>query len=75
MNYEIATGLDKKQDTIRIATLLTVIGTNCYHIYENLNLTEEERKHKAAVIEAFEKHFTPKINVKYDYLQIYLQYK
>lgn len=66
MNYEIATGLDKKHDAIRIATLLTVIGKDCYHIYENLNLTEEERQDIAAVIEALQKHFTPKTNVIYE---------
>lgn len=66
MNNEIATGLGKKQDAIRIATILTVIGKDCYHIYENLNLTEEERQDIAAVIEALQKYFTPKTTVIYE---------
>uniref|UniRef100_A0A8W8NTZ3 CCHC-type domain-containing protein n=1 Tax=Magallana gigas TaxID=29159 RepID=A0A8W8NTZ3_MAGGI len=50
MNYEIATGLDKKQNAIRIATLLTVIDKDGYHIYENLTLTEEERQDQRHII-------------------------
>jgi hypothetical protein len=65
-NYEIATGLVRKEDAIRMATLLTMIGKDCYHVYENLNITAKERQNIQEVNEALEKHFTPKTNVIYE---------
>ena len=41
-NYEVATGLDKKDESIRIATLLTIMGKDCFQVYQNLNLTADD---------------------------------
>lgn len=34
-NYEIATGLDKKDEAVRIATLMSVMGRECFRIYRH----------------------------------------
>ena len=43
-NYEIATGLDEKEDQRRVATLLSVMSKDCYRIFEHLDITSELRK-------------------------------
>lgn len=58
VNYEIITVLDKKQHEIRIALLvIKVIRKDCYHINENWNIMEEERKDIVEIIEAIKKTF------------------
>ena len=41
-DYELATGLDKHPEAIRLATLRSVMGKDCLQIFLNLKLTEEE---------------------------------
>jgi transposase InsO family protein len=65
-NYEIATGLDEKADKVRIATLLSAVGRDCYRVYENLALTEEERKTTKTIIKALDEYFEPKRNTIYE---------
>ncbi|EDO42408.1 predicted protein [Nematostella vectensis] len=43
-DYIIATEVNKKSDAIVVATFLTVMGKDCYRIYKNLPLTDDERK-------------------------------
>ena len=65
-NYAIATGLDKKDKTIQVATLLTVMGKDCHTIYKNLPMTEEERKDPADILKKLTEHFEPTKNTIYE---------
>ena len=37
-NYEVATGLNEKEEAVRITTLLTLIGKDCFQVFQNLNI-------------------------------------
>ena len=66
VNYNIATGLCEKDEKIRVATLLTVMGKDCYQIFTNLNITDENRKKEEQVLKALTDHFEPTKNVIYE---------
>ena len=59
-NYEIATGLDTKNENIRVATLLETIGKEVLQIYRHLPMTKEECKNPQEIIENLEAYFKPK---------------
>ncbi len=65
-NYEVATELTKKSDAIRVATLLSVMGRECYQVYENLPLTADERKKTDTILEKLGNHFEPQRNTIYE---------
>ena len=56
-DYELATGLDKRPETIRLATLRSVMGKDCLQIFLNLKLTEEESTSVNASLAALEAYF------------------
>ncbi len=61
-NYEIATELSKKEDKIRVATLLTVMGKDCFQIYQNLALSEADCKDPKKILDALSNYFEPQRN-------------
>ena len=65
-NYEIATELNKKDIPIRVATLLSVMGKECYQVYENLPMSEEERKDPEVILVSLGTHFEPQRNTIYE---------
>ena len=65
-DYEIATGLDKKEQKIRLATLHSVMGRECMQIFMNLKLTDDEQRDVNTCMEALQAHFKPKRNVVYE---------
>ena len=62
-DYELATGLDKRPETIRLATLRSVMGKDCLQIFLNLKLTEEESTSVNASLAALEGYFKRKTSV------------
>jgi len=64
-DYEVATGLDQKNQSIRLATFRSVIGKKCLQIFLNLNCGTEELTINSA-LKALEDHFLPKRNVVYE---------
>ena len=42
-NYEVATGLDKQEQKIRLATFRSTMGKNCLQIFHNLKLSFKSR--------------------------------
>ena len=58
-NYEKATGLDKKDEAVRIATLMSVMSRECFRIYQHIDMSGEDRKDNAKVLDALQKHFEP----------------
>ena len=65
-DYELATGLDKRPETIRLVTLRSVMGKDCLQIFLNLKLTEEESTSVNAGLAALEAYFKPKTSVVYE---------
>ena len=65
-NYEVATELNKKDAAIRVATLLSVMGKECYQVYENLPLTAEDHKELAIILQKLGEHFEPQRNTIYE---------
>ena len=65
-NYEVATSLNKKQDDIRVATLLSLMGKECFRVYTHLDIAEEDRKKVDKILQALERHFEPTRNVIYE---------
>ena len=63
---EIATGLDKREESVRLATLRSAVGGECLQIFLNLNLTEEDKKKVGKCLEALENYFKPSRNVVYE---------
>ena len=58
--------MDKKDSPIQVATLLTVMGKECYEVYQNLPLTDEQRKSAQQILTSLGAHFDPKRNVVYE---------
>ncbi|KAJ8030740.1 hypothetical protein HOLleu_27229 [Holothuria leucospilota] len=65
-NYCIATKLNEKEEKIRVATLLSVMGKECFRLFQNLDMPEENRKKEDQIKEALEKNFEPTRNVIYE---------
>lgn len=65
-NYEIATGLNIKDKTIRVATLLTVMGKECHLLQRHLHMSTEDRKDPPKILDALQAHFEPTRNVIYE---------
>ena len=65
-DYELVTGLDKRPETIRLATLRSIMGKDCLQIFLNLKLTEEESTSVNASLAALEAYFKPKTSVVYE---------
>ena len=65
-DYELATGLDKRSEKVRLATLRSVMGKDCLQIFLNLNLSEADRESVAASPTALEAYFKPKTSVVYE---------
>ena len=43
MDYEVATGVDKKYAKIRVALLRTVMDKECLSIFKSLDMSDEDR--------------------------------
>lgn len=71
LDYEVATGLDKKEDAIRMATLRSLMGRDCLLIFKNLDITDEDRKKPDTAIAALESYFKPTKNEIYERFQFY----
>ena len=65
-DYEVATGLDKQEQKIRLATFRSTMGKECLQIFLNLKLTTEEQQDIDECIKALEAYFKPKRNVVYE---------
>ena len=65
-DYEIATGLDKRDESVRLVTLRSAMGRECLQILLNLSLSEEDKKKIDKCLEALENYFKPTRNVVYE---------
>ena len=53
------------EDKQKVSLLLTLVGDEAYEIYENI-VPQDAEKSFQDVIEAFENHFKPQVNVSYE---------
>ena len=65
-NYEIATKLSAEEMEIRVATLLSCIGSDAMNIYDGLPLTELQRTKIPDILTAFEKYCIGETNETYE---------
>ena len=62
----IATGLDKKDEIIQVATLKSLMGMECKKILKRLQLSATEMKDPAVILTKLEDHFVPVRNILYE---------
>ena len=67
-NYEVVTGLREKSKNVRIATLISVVGRDCFRILKNLEITDADCKDPAKWIKAPESYFKPTQNEIYEHV-------
>ena len=65
-DYLIATGLDQKDKKIQIATLKSLMGTECKKILKRLQLSTEDMKDPKISLDKLEDHFLPERNILYE---------
>ena len=66
MNYAIATGLDTKTEKQKLATLLTIIGSEAIEVYNTFEWINEAEMICENVLDRFEKFCKPKRNITYE---------
>ena len=59
-NYATATKLADKDKKIVAATLLSIMGKECLHIFRNLPMTNEERQDADVILTKLSEYFIPK---------------
>ena len=64
-NFEIATGLQRRPEDQRLATLLSIAGNEALVVYNAFSWHENEMKSVETVIEKFEAYCKRKRNVTY----------
>ncbi|GBN63630.1 hypothetical protein AVEN_231490-1 [Araneus ventricosus] len=68
-NYSIPTGLNEREERIKVAILLPIIGRDTFLIYQHLDISQEERKDTKdtnAIIETLTKYLVPAVNAIYE---------
>ena len=65
-DYEIATGLDKKGNKIRMATLRSIMGKECLRIFQALRIPDADKDDPKKSIEGLKDHFLPTRNLTYE---------
>ena len=65
-DYETAKGLDKQEESVRLATLRSSMGRECLQILLNLNLPEDDKKKIDKCLEALESYIKPSRNLVYE---------
>lgn len=68
-NFEIfliASNNNEKDDSVKVALLLNVIGQEGVDLFNTFNLTDAERKDLNTVKTKFQNHTTPKVNVTFE---------
>jgi hypothetical protein len=65
-NDKIAIGQDEKDEKIRVATLLIIMGKECLQLQRHLHMQDADREDSAKIIDALQKHFEPNRNVNHE---------
>ena len=65
-DYLVATGLDKKDKNIQVATLKSLMGTECKKILKRLQLTDDDMKDPKIILDILQDHFVLIRNILYE---------
>ncbi|UYV83481.1 K02A2.6-like [Cordylochernes scorpioides] len=65
-NYQVAAELNKKDNNVIRAAFLSLVGKDCFNVFLNLDLKEDEKNSLPKIIEALNNHFTTQKNVIYE---------
>ena len=65
-NFALATGIEEKQEKTKVATLLTIVGSEALEIYNTFEWNEQEEKTVEQILLKFEKFCKPKKNITYE---------
>ena len=65
LNYTAATELAGKDTAIQVGTLLSIMGKECYLVYEHLPLSDAQQKDPDEILKCLGEHFEPKTNTIY----------
>lgn len=65
-NFELATEMESKPNKVRVATLLSVVGTEALEIYNTFQWENSEEKTVTKILDKLEKFCKPKKNVTYE---------
>ena len=65
-DYAVATQLTEKAASVQVATLKSLMGTECKQVLKRLNLIEEELKTTDTILTKLEEHFVPERNILYE---------
>ena len=66
-DYEVATGLDKQDSKIRLASLRSVMRKDCLQIFLNHRILDEHRNNVQTCLNVLENYFKPQRNVVYEW--------
>ncbi|KAK5642690.1 hypothetical protein RI129_008857 [Pyrocoelia pectoralis] len=64
--YLLATGASEKEDKVKVAMLLNIIGEEGLEIYNNFKLGKEDKQKYDKVISEFETYMNPRKNIIYE---------
>ena len=67
--YLIASGSEKKDDTVKIAILLNFAGEDAIEVFNTFQFPEGDEKKLAEVFEQFERYCNPRKNVVFERYQ------
>ena len=60
-----------KDEKIRVATLLTIMGKECHQLQMHLHMQDADREDPTEILDALQKHFEPNRNVIYERFVFY----
>ena len=63
-NYE--TGINEKDQPIRVASLITVLGRDAVRILQHLPMIADDRKDISSTLDELDAYFRPKKNIVYE---------
>ena len=65
-DYAVTPQLTEKAASVQVATLKSVMGTECKQVLKRLDQTEEELKTTDTILTKLEEHFVPERNIVYE---------
>ena len=61
--FRVASKLNKEDGESRVSSLIYSMGSDAERVFSQFNLSEEEGKNFDTVLEKFNTHFVPQVNV------------
>ena len=63
LQFQIASKLNNEDGEIQVSSLIYSMGSDAERVFSQFNLSEEEGKNFDTVLEKFNTHFVPQVNV------------